>query len=156
MRARAVPHSREYADELARLIARSRRLFWSEASRRLEVRHESMLDWQVLNRLRCEGALTQNELAARTAQHPARISRLLDRLERAGQVRRTREAEDRRKVHVELTAKAHRRLAAIDPEVTIASDNVLAPLSLSERRTLASLLTKLLEAQPRAPRNSRK
>ena len=156
MAARTYPHRRDDADDLGRLIALSRRLVWSEATHRLSARGESMLDWQVLNRLRCEGALTQNELAEQTGQHPTRICRLLEMMEKDGQVRRSRETQDRRKMRVELTAKAHRRLAAVDPEIDLASSQVLAPLNRAERRTLAALLTKLLGAQARPARNPQK
>ena len=132
------------AESLAVLIARSRRALYTAASRRLEEVGESMLVWQLLNRLRDDGALPQGELAFRVGQHPAGASRLLDQLERDGQVRRTRDRRDRRKLKVELTDKARRRLARTDPFVHAAAESVLAPLDEAERRTLQRLLEKLV------------
>jgi hypothetical protein len=47
--------STQAAEELGMLFARSRRLMFNAASRRLESRGESMLVWLLLNRLRREG-----------------------------------------------------------------------------------------------------
>ncbi|HEY3452669.1 MAG TPA: MarR family transcriptional regulator [Myxococcales bacterium] len=135
---------RQGVEELGVLIARSRRMMAAAASRRLEARGESILVWQVLNRLRREGALTQCELAFQTGQHPAGISRMLDGIEGEGLVVRTRDAEDRRKMRVELTKKALQRLAVTDPDVNAAAQQFLSPLSPAEQRTLRELLRKLV------------
>lgn len=132
------------AEVIAIQIARSRRLVWSAAARKLEERGESMLAWQVLNRLRCEGPMTQRDLAFGTGQHPAGISRILETLEADGDVRRARDTSDRRKIRVELTSKALARLAAADPVLCACAEEVLAPLTTEERTTLRLLLGKLL------------
>lgn len=140
----ALSKLRQEADELGMLIGRSRRKVFTRAAAVLEERQESMLVWQVLNRLRREGPMTQCELAFQTAQHPAGISRLLDVLERDALVLRTRDPEDRRKLRVELTAKARQKLDDMDPHVAAAAEEVFAPLSRAERRALRDLLRKLL------------
>jgi hypothetical protein len=55
---------------------------------------------------------------------------------------------------VEITEKAHQHLAAIDPELAVSTEQVLAPLTVPERRALRDLLAKLLgaDAPPRAKR----
>jgi DNA-binding MarR family transcriptional regulator len=121
---------------------------WLTAARRLEASSESIHVWQVLNALRNRGPMTQCELATRTGQHAAGVSRLLETLEREGGVARQRDTDDRRKVRVELTDKGRLRLAAIDPEVAAASEQVLAPLGPEERGHLERLLTKLIDAAP--------
>jgi len=141
---RETTRRREEADELATLLARSRRKLWSNASRRMETQGESMLVWQLLHRLRCDGAMTQVDLAFRTGQHPAGVSRLLDTLEQLGQVQRERDPDDRRKMRVDLTRPGRDRLRAADPVVTGAADEVFTPLSPAERRSLKALLVKLL------------
>jgi DNA-binding MarR family transcriptional regulator len=142
------------AHELAALIARTRRLIWSLAARRLEERGESMLVWQLLNRLRLQGPMTQCELAFSTGQHPAGVSRLLFQLESQQMVRRTRDPEDRRKLNVELTDKAFEQLGSTAPQLAAAAEHVLAPLSAAERRELKGLLEKLLAGQEK-PASSR-
>lgn len=132
------------AEELGMLIARSRRVMSGLASRRLEERGESMLVWQVLNRLRRNGPMTQCELAAQAGQHPAGICRMLDAFESEGLVLRRRDARDRRKMRVELTRKAQERLTAMDPFVIASAREFLSPLSGAEQRRLGELLRKLV------------
>ncbi|MFL5312735.1 MAG: MarR family winged helix-turn-helix transcriptional regulator [Myxococcales bacterium] len=130
-------------EEVGRLLFRARRALWSAAAGRLEAHGESVLAWQLLNQLQRAGPGTQREVADRTAQHPTGVSRLLEELERGGYVRRTRDASDRRKVRVEITAHGLSRLEGSRPEVLTAVDEVLRPLSLAERHALRALLEKL-------------
>jgi len=128
---------------VGRLLFRARRALWSAAAGRLEARGESVLAWQLLNQLQRCGPGTQREIADRAAQHPTGVSRLLEQLERGGFVRRRRDAADRRKVRVEITAHGVLRLEESRPEVLTAVDEVLRPLSLAERHALRALLGKL-------------
>ncbi|OLT33105.1 transcriptional regulator [Actinomadura sp. CNU-125] len=58
-------------------------------------------DLYALNILDLDGAMTPGELGARTGLTTGPTTRLIDRLERAGYVRRVPSPEDRRKVIVE-------------------------------------------------------
>src|SRR5262249_41038036 len=82
--------SLELAEELGRLIARSRRRVWNTAAQQLEQVGESIFSWQLLSHLVRQGPSSQRELSIFTAQHPAGVSRTLYELERAGYVRRRR------------------------------------------------------------------
>jgi DNA-binding MarR family transcriptional regulator len=106
-----------------------------------------MLVFQVLTCLVRIGPRTQNELANATAQHPAGICRLLSDLEGAELVRRKRDSQDMRKVQVAMTAKGRSLLNTLKPIVSSAAERVFAPLSESERRTLAGLLEKVLDTE---------
>lgn len=136
--------SNELTAELGMLISKSRKMIWSTAARRLEIAGESMLTFNLLGHLVRAGATTQRELANATAQHPAGISRLLEDLETQKLVRRRRDTKDRRKVYVEASTKGRASFNAMFPRVVLAVDQALAPLSMGERRTLRSLLHKLV------------
>jgi DNA-binding MarR family transcriptional regulator len=136
--------SRELAGELGRLIARSRRLVWTAASRRLAERGESMLAWQVLNYLGRVGCCHQRELAEAIAQHPAGISRMLEELEAKGLAQRERDPEDRRRSAVTLTTRGKKWVATIRPEVSSGVATALDRLDYEERLQLRDLLLKLL------------
>jgi DNA-binding MarR family transcriptional regulator len=146
MSSRGSPTRVGEAYSLATLIARSRRLVWRTAHRRLEGKGRSMLVWQVLNCLRRSGPLSQSELALRTGQHATGLSRMLAGLEDEGTVVRRRQEGDHRRVQVELSALAAEQFALMDPDVESAAEQVFAPLSPEERRTLEALLSKLVEA----------
>ncbi|SHG36580.1 MarR family winged helix-turn-helix transcriptional regulator [Streptoalloteichus hindustanus] len=63
-------------------------------------------DAYALNVLGVHGALTAGELAERTGLTTGAVTRLVDRLERTGAVRRTRDPDDRRRVIIEPVARA--------------------------------------------------
>jgi len=58
-------------------------------------------EWYALSLLELAGPLTSGELSTRTGLTTGATTRLIDRLERAGYVRRTADPGDRRKVVVE-------------------------------------------------------
>jgi len=99
-----------------------------------------------------KGKATPKELAQALSVTTGNITGLLDKLEAAGLVTRTRSGEDRRVVHVELTAKARQRFrkvhrASVDmlseafegwtgPQITQLHD-LLERLSSNQRRAVA-------------------
>ena len=131
-------------EEIGRSLNRVRRLLLKEAGLRLLQRGEPLLTFQVLNHLGRCGPGTQSELAAGTGQHPTGMSRLLDELENAELVRRTRDPQDRRKIRVAVTAAGRARLRKGGPAVQDAIEAVLAPLGAKDRRLLRDLLRRLL------------
>ncbi len=130
--------------EIASGIVRVRRRMIAEADRRLGKRGESVLTWQVLSALERRGPSVQNELAQHIGQHPTGMSRLLEELEQARLVRRTRDPSDRRKVVVAPTARGRSFLEQGRPLVDAAVEEVLAPLARAGRRTLRDLLWRML------------
>ncbi len=66
-------------------------------------------DQRCLGVLFVRGPLTAGQLADAAALSPGAMTAVLDRLERAGFVRRVREEEDRRRILVEVTPEARRR-----------------------------------------------
>jgi len=134
------------------LIARSRRLVWTAASRRLEAQGDSMVAWQLLNRLHQTGPMAQCELAASVGQHPAGVSRLLDVLARGRLVAQRRDAADRRRLLVDLTRAGRARLESMQPHIAHAADEAMERLGPADRRMLKAILEKLLAGTDLAPR----
>ena len=133
-------------EDIARGIVRVKKRLISEADRRLAQRGEGVLAYQVLSVLQRGGPCAQNELAQSIGQHPTGISRLLDALEDARVVSRTRDASDRRRLVVAITARGRGVLARRRPLVDAAVEHVLAPLARSERQVLRNLLWRMLDA----------
>lgn len=132
------------AEQIYRLVNRTRRLLWGTAVRALEGEGESAFTWQVLCVLDRHGPQTQRDLAYLIAQHPAGASRLLDELERDGLIERHADPKDRRKLRVHNTAKGTAKLAACTPVIMNQVDGALLRLSPSERHALRSLLEQVL------------
>ena len=68
------------------------------------------------------------------------VTRLVDRLERAGYARRERSAPDRRQVLCRITAAGLSLLSRLDGPISAYDDEAVAMLSAAEKRELVRLL----------------
>lgn len=102
--------------------------------------------YNVLRILRGEGKpLPILEIANRTVTVVPGITGLIDRLERAGFVRRERCATDRRVIYVALTDQGAKTLAELDEPVLALHEKLLGHLSRDELKELTRLLEKVRE-----------
>ncbi|MFN0153625.1 MAG: MarR family winged helix-turn-helix transcriptional regulator [Gaiella sp.] len=90
-------------------------------------------DGRCLDVLEQHGPLTAGELARECDLSLAAVTALVDRMENAGLMRRRRDERDRRRVLVELTAAAHRHVAAIFGPL---ADEGMTELAAMPRRDL--------------------
>jgi DNA-binding MarR family transcriptional regulator len=90
-----------------------------------------------------EGPKTQRELGQRLRKDPADMVRLLDTAAEDGLVTRAPDPADRRRRLVSLTADGEATLRVALEIAGGIDEELLAPLSEAERRTLRALLTKL-------------
>lgn len=98
-----------------------------------------------------EPRLSAGLLAASTICSTGTMTNRLDRLERAGMIRRHDDPQDRRGVLIELSSKGRKAIVAA-LAARDAIDGELAPgLTVAERRALAGLLRKALVAIETAP-----
>ncbi|MGV9268269.1 MarR family winged helix-turn-helix transcriptional regulator [Kitasatospora sp. NPDC003701] len=97
----------------------------------------------VLCALEEEGSHSKGELAARLDIGPSDVIKVVDDLLVAGYVTCTRSSADRRRVHVDLTARGREAAAGINSDLAAADDEVLAPLSGEERLRLFDMLNRL-------------
>jgi MarR family 2-MHQ and catechol resistance regulon transcriptional repressor len=96
--------------------------------------------WGVLTSIKSRGSLRPTDLASMLERTPNSMSMLIDRMVKAGLVRRTRDRKDRRVVTVSLTSKGE---TAVEPAVIAGWEfihEVLSPLSDDDQRDLASML----------------
>ena len=112
---------------------------WEQALRRHGI---TLTQYNVLRILRGAGSsgLCRHGVASRLVTPVPDVSRLLDRMMRAGLVTRTRGTEDRRIVQACITARGLALLAKLDlPSYTVA-DAQLAHMPDDDLRTLIQLL----------------
>jgi MarR family multiple gene transcriptional regulator MgrA len=83
-----------------------------------------------------------SEIGERLLQRVPDVSRLVDRLERAGLARRSPHPDDGRAVLVELTPKGRTLVEEMDSDVMHAHEGWYSALTPSEQRRLESLLKK--------------
>jgi len=96
--------------------------------------------WGLLTTIKSRGPLRPSDLANILERTPNSMSMLIDRMVKAGLVRRTRDRKDRRVVTVTLTSKGE---TDIQPAVIAGWEfvhEVLSPLSDDEQRDLASMI----------------
>ena len=79
------------------------------------------------------------------------VTRLVDRMERKGLVRRRRAADDRRVVAIALTPAGRRLLAAIEAPLATWLETRLGPLGEADLERLSRLLERLRQAPARSP-----
>lgn len=89
-------------------------------------------EWYAFSQLSLDGGLTSGQLAERTGLTTGATTRLIDRLEKGGFVRRVADPSDRRKVIVEPVPEAAARIA-----------DVVAPA----RRRIAAVLDRYTDEQ---------
>ena len=89
------------------------------------------------------GSLRPSELARILERSPNSVSMLVDRMVKAGLVRRTRDRRDRRVVNVSLNSKAENALKPATPSGWEFIQKILASLSYEDKYTLANLLEKI-------------
>lgn len=100
--------------------------------------------WGCRRREKHATKLSPAALAERTGVTRATMTGLVDTLERDGLVRRVPDQVDRRMMIVDLTPKGEQRLLEVLPNHFRQMAWLMAPLAEDERRTLVTLLTKVL------------
>ena len=100
------------------------------------------VQYNVLRILRGAGeqGLMCSEISERLITKDSDITRLLDRLENRGLVRRSRDAKDRRAIITFITAEGLNLLAELDEPVSMASRNQLGHLGAELLEQLNALL----------------
>lgn len=99
----------------------------------------------MLRILKLEGKMTQSELGSYMAIDKATMVRLIDGLERQTYVSRVRHGQDRRAKLLELSAAGRRVIGRIEKDRIQAEEQLLAPLTKSERNQLRALVVKVLD-----------
>lgn len=105
----------------------------------------TLQQYNVLRILRGAGdaGLPTLEIADRMIERTPGVTRLLDRLEEKGVVRRARSTQDRRVVTARITKAGKDVLARLDAPTDRLDDEALAGLSPTELRTLVRLLERI-------------
>jgi DNA-binding MarR family transcriptional regulator len=94
-----------------------------------------------------DAGLCRNEVRERLVAQVPDASRLLDRMEAAGLIRRERDAADRRFVTTRITDEGLRIAAELDGPIEELHRRRLGVLAQDELRTLVALLARLREGE---------
>lgn len=103
----------------------------------------SQPQWLALAHLNKSPGLTQSELAERLEVSKVTVTQLVDRLEKAGWLRREAHESDRRAVRLQLTDKAEPVSAALWRVGAQVRAQALTGFSAAERQQLEALLQRM-------------
>ena len=111
----------------------------------------SGLSWPQYNALRIvrgagTGGIATLAIRERMIDEGTTITRLLDKLEAAGLIRRERSEPDRRQVLCFVTAEGRRLLDGLDPKVDALDEQVTAGLSETRLRAFLGMLDEIRQA----------
>ena len=94
------------------------------------------------------GPLRQNEIGAKMLRSAGNMTLVIDNLEKAGLVTRTRATDDRRAIVVALTSQGQQVIAAVLPRHIAAITQQLSVLTAEEQQQLGALCKKLGTTRP--------
>jgi DNA-binding MarR family transcriptional regulator len=105
----------------------------------------SIADWRTWDLIIRDGPLTAGDLARVTGLTPGAVTGLIDRLERAGAVRRVGDSADRRKTLVRAREQSsHEQLAkSIFSPMLRAAEELYATYSDDQLRAIADFMTRM-------------
>jgi len=124
-----------------RLIEHASQASSSVLALRLRERGLTGAQWGVFRELK-GAALTMTELADRTGSQSSNLTPVVQRMVRAGWLRRSRSSRDRRSVRVRLTKQGENERHAVAAHVRPTEDGLVRGLSEKEQRQLCRLLEK--------------
>jgi DNA-binding MarR family transcriptional regulator len=137
----APPH----AESVGYLARYAHRAFVKALARELGPHAILTAQWSVLRVLWQSEGLTQVELADRMRMEKASLTAVLDGMARAGLIRRARNAKDRRKINITLTARGRALKDEILPYAGKINRRATRGMSADEIGQLRGLLARLIQ-----------
>jgi MarR family 2-MHQ and catechol resistance regulon transcriptional repressor len=111
--------------------------------RQVEAHGLTLTEFGVLEALLHKGPLPHGDIADRVLLASSSITYVIDKLEDRGLLQRRPSEEDRRKTLAELTPEGRATIEDAFPEHAALVDDLMADLSLEEKRTATSLLRRI-------------
>ncbi|MCP2322722.1 DNA-binding MarR family transcriptional regulator [Hamadaea flava] len=111
------------------------------------------IDLDCLDLISRNGPLTPSTLARRAGLHPATLTGILDRLEKAGWIARERDPADRRAVTLRALPDRGREMFRLFSGMNSAMDDICAGYSEAELKLIADFLARANDAGDTATRN---
>jgi len=148
--ARAVPMETPPAmafvdDYLPALLAQTSHLISGEFHRVVRAKGFTVSEWRVLASLAGGEPMSVGQLAQTAVMKQPTVTRVLDRMEERGQVRRIASAGDRRVTLVRITATGSRLVAGLIPLALEHERRVLEPFGLARAADLKTTLRRMID-----------
>lgn len=138
------PQGYSAQESVGYLMRRTVGVMAQEIERRMEPYGLTNAQWMPLMKLHMGHAAAVAELARTCEMDAGAMTRLLDRLEAKGLVRRVRSPDDRRVVNLELTPEGREAAKTIPEVLSTLQNQCLAGFTEDEWQTLKGLLRRVL------------
>jgi MarR family transcriptional regulator, transcriptional regulator for hemolysin len=132
-------------EKLAPLLQDASRRIWTRFEARTVSHGLSAAQWRLLGQLLREGPSTQSALATLLGVEPISVSRLIDRMEQGGWLRREAHPDDRRARIVIASDKARQIAPEAKQAIESIYDEALAGLADEDLRVFHAVLLKMTE-----------
>jgi DNA-binding MarR family transcriptional regulator len=132
-------------DYLPALLAQASHLISSEFHRIVTAKGFTVSDWRVLASLDGAEPMSIGALARLTTMKQPTLTRVVDRLQGRGHVRRIAHESDRRITLIEITAAGDKLVSGLIELAKEHEHRVLEPFGLARSRDLKNTLRKMIE-----------
>jgi DNA-binding MarR family transcriptional regulator len=126
------------------LISKVRLELYSQVDRELAPHDMTTAQFSIMAHLAYDLADSASSLCSGMSYDPGAMTRMVDRLEAKGFVRRVREKEDRRKVRLELTKEGREAFPEMKARVVEVLNRLLKGFSKGEASQLQDFLKRML------------
>ena len=137
------PRLRADAERLADIFTVLQRCFVLKLSNELALGNVSFSQYCLLSFLREKEPLSMTEIAQRMAHTTAAATGLVDRLEKLGHVKRAHGKDDRRKIHVQITASGAALVADVREDIISNLLKMMAALNAREQKSWLQIYEKI-------------
>lgn len=151
-KAALAPRASAFVDDyLPALLAQASHLISGEFHEIVAAKGFTVSEWRVLASLAGSKAMSIGQLASLTTMKQPTVTRILDRMEAKGDVRRIAGKDDRRVTLVRITAKGTRSVERLIPLANEHSRRVLDPFGRERATGLTSMLREMIAMHRGAP-----
>ncbi len=130
-------------DALGFIMHRASLRYRCEVGRRFKEYDVTTEQWAVLCRLREQDDLTQKELAERIVKDQPNLTRMLDKLQQKGLIRRMDNPNDRRAFFIQLTPEGEALMEKLTPLAKEVGTEALCGFTREESDVLKHLLNRV-------------
>lgn len=131
-------------DYLLYLLARASALVSGQFHDRLKPHGLDVAEWRILATLSDGDGMTIGDLTGIVMFRQPTLSKIIDRMESEGLVRRSRDDRDRRQIRIHITAEGRKKVRTALAEAKVHEEAVLAGYTREEAGLLKNVLLTLI------------
>ena len=129
---------------LAALLGQASQMISTEFHQVVRLHGFSVTEWRVLASLFGSKGMSIGHLATISLTKQPTVTRLLDRMEALGHVRRTPQTKDRRVTHVSITPQGQKIVKSLIKQAKAHEEKILEPFGFAQAEALKHTLRQII------------